>query len=97
MPPCLDRLKKLRYLNISENAFEEFPESVCGMASLIELRASDNKLTSLLDSIGPLARLRELHLPTAIAALPRLEKLDLRRVTTLPIARVDRKSRTTTV
>ena len=84
------------------------------MAGLIELRATDNRLTSLPESVGRLSRLRELHLrnnrltslprldrgiagatadrpprqpiehlPATIAALPRLEKLDLRWVTTL--------------
>jgi len=58
LPPTLDRLTKLRYLNISENAFETFPECVCGMSSLIELRVSDNQLTSLPDS-SPASRSSE--------------------------------------
>ena len=61
------------------------------MTSLIELRVSDNGLTSPPESIGNLSRLRELHLrnnkltglPEVIATLPRLEKLDLRWVDTL--------------
>ncbi len=52
LPASLARLVKLRYLNISENAFDELPECVCGMAGLIELRVSDNQMTSLPDSLG---------------------------------------------
>lgn len=33
LPPSLERLTRLRYLNISENAFEVLPECVCGMAA----------------------------------------------------------------
>jgi hypothetical protein len=40
LPPPPPPLKKLRYLNITENAFEALPELVCSMASLIELRVS---------------------------------------------------------
>lgn len=43
LPSSLERLTKLRYLNISENAFAVLPECISGMASLIELRASDNQ------------------------------------------------------
>ena len=54
LPSSLERLTKLRYLNISENAFEIWPESVCGMASLSELRASDKHRLgiALADSIA---------------------------------------------
>ena len=45
----------MRYLNISENAFAVLPECVTGMVSLIELRASDNQLTSLPDSVKRLS------------------------------------------
>jgi Leucine-rich repeat (LRR) protein len=62
LPASLERLTKLRYLNISGNAFEIFPECVCGMASLIELRAGGNRLLSLPDSVARLSLLRELHL-----------------------------------
>jgi Leucine-rich repeat (LRR) protein len=62
LPSSLARLTRLRYLNISENPFEAFPECICGMASLIELRASDTELTPLPSSIERLSRLRELHL-----------------------------------
>jgi hypothetical protein len=61
LPPSLMRLKRLRYLNISENAFEVLPESVTGMFGLIELRATDNRLTYLPPAISRLTRLRELH------------------------------------
>ncbi len=52
LPSSLARLTKLRYLNISENAFEVLPGCISGMTNLIELRASDNRLTSLPDSSG---------------------------------------------
>jgi len=51
LPSSLSRLKRLRYLNISEKQFEELPECVCGMGSTVELRASDNPLRALPDSI----------------------------------------------
>ena len=86
LPSSLERLTKLRYLNISENAFEIFPECVCGMANLIELRVSDNALSSLPQSVARLSRLRELHLrnnqltrlPESIGSLRELRQLDLR-------------------
>src|SRR5260370_33065618 len=86
LPPSLERLTRLRYLNISENAFEVLPECVCGMASLIELRASDNELTSLPESVGRLSRLRELHLrhnkltslPESTGTLREMRQIDLR-------------------
>ncbi len=57
------------------------------LSSLIELRATDNLLTSLPDSIGRLSRLRELHLrnnklvslPDSVDALQELRQvIDLR-------------------
>jgi len=47
LPPSLQRLKKMRYLNIGENAFEGLPDCVCGMSGPIELRVCSNELTSL--------------------------------------------------
>src|SRR4051812_38261123 len=41
LPHSLARLTRLRYLNLSENKFPVLPDCVCGMKSLIELRASD--------------------------------------------------------
>ena len=52
------RPTRLRYLNISQNAFETFPDTIVGMAGLIELRANDNRLTVLPAAISGLARLR---------------------------------------
>jgi len=49
------RATRLRYLNISENAFEVWPEAVSCMKGLIELRATDNPLAALPDSIAGLA------------------------------------------
>jgi Leucine-rich repeat (LRR) protein len=56
LPSSLARLTRLHYLNMSENAFEVFPECVSSMSSLIELRASDNYLASVPDSVGRLSR-----------------------------------------
>lgn len=86
LPSSLQRLTRLRYLNISQNAFEEFPECVCGMTSLIELRVSDNPLTALPEALGRLAQLRELHLrntkvaelPDSLGMLRELRHIDLR-------------------
>lgn len=86
LPPSLERLTRLRYLNIGENAFDVLPDCVCGMASLIELRVSGNRLTSLPTSVGRLSRLRELHLrnnklqslPDSIGMLLELRLIDLR-------------------
>ena len=86
LPQSFERLTRLRYLNISENAFETLPECVCGMAGLIELRATDNGLTFLPEPVGRLSRLRELHLrnnkltslPDSIGGLRELRQIDLR-------------------
>ncbi|MBW8866608.1 MAG: leucine-rich repeat domain-containing protein [Acidobacteria bacterium] len=86
LPPALARLTRLRYLNISDNRFTTFPDSVCAMAGL-----RDNRLAVLPAAIGSLRDLRQLDLrgnpvtalPDEVAMLPRLEKLDLRWVTTL--------------
>src|ERR1700722_18639892 len=58
----LSRLQRLRYLNISENPFEAFPEVVTTMRSCIQLRLPDNRRTDLPPSIPRLTILRELHL-----------------------------------
>jgi Leucine-rich repeat (LRR) protein len=86
LPSSLAHLTRLRYLNISENAFETLPECICGMHSLIELRASDNPLRALPDCLRQLTSLRELHLrntrlkllPDAVASLQELRQIDLR-------------------
>jgi hypothetical protein len=44
LPPPLGRLDRLRYLNISENAFDALPEAITAMTGLIELRVTDNRL-----------------------------------------------------
>jgi Leucine-rich repeat (LRR) protein len=63
LPAALEKLTKLRYLNISENKFEALPECVGAMSGLVELRASDNLLTALPDiNRNALPHLRELHL-----------------------------------
>jgi hypothetical protein len=53
--------EEIALLNIGENAFEELPECIAGMESLIELWASDN-LGSLPESIGSLQELRQIDL-----------------------------------
>ncbi len=47
LPSPLRRLNRLRYLNFSENAFEEIPECVSGMTSLIELRQMAEAIVQL--------------------------------------------------
>ena len=86
LPLSLGSLHELRYLNISANRFSQFPEPVCHMVGLAELRATDNQLTELPGSITRLSRLRELHLrnnrlrslPSDLGALSELRQLDLR-------------------
>lgn len=86
LPASLQRLTEAAVLEHQRECVEEFPECVCGMASLIELRVSDNGLTSLPDSLARLVRLRELHLrnnkltslPKSIGALRELRQIDLR-------------------
>ena len=86
LPLSMGRLTRLRYLNMSENAFRALPECICRMTGLIELRTSDNQLATLPDSICQLSRLRELHLrnnqltslPRSIGELTELRHLDLR-------------------
>jgi Leucine-rich repeat (LRR) protein len=85
LPDSLGRLSRLRYLNIGQNAFTELPPAVCNMGALVELRAEDNRLTSLPD-LAALSRLRELHLrnnrlttlPESIRELRDLRQIDLR-------------------
>jgi Leucine-rich repeat (LRR) protein len=85
LPRSLERLRELKYLNISQNRFSAFPE-ICHISRLVELRATDNQFSDLPSSIARLSRLRELHLrnnrlralPTAIAELSELRLLDLR-------------------
>jgi Leucine-rich repeat (LRR) protein len=50
LPLSLMRLDRLRYLNISENAFEVLPEAVTGMFGLIELRVFSQRRAGLSDS-----------------------------------------------
>jgi len=79
-------LPRLRYLNASENQFTEFPNAICSMTSLLELRITDNEVQSLPDCIASLKQLRELHLrnnvlrtlPDAIGQLSELRQIDLR-------------------
>ena len=86
LPDTLRGLQRLRYLNISENAFEIFPEVVTAMRGLIELRVTDNRLNELPSSIAQLKSLRELHLrnnrlatlPEAIHTMEELRQIDLR-------------------
>jgi len=83
--PVMD-LPQLRYLNVSENRFTEFPNAICSMTGLIELRFTDNQLQSLPDCIASLRQLRALHLrnnrlrtlPDAIGQLRELRQIDLR-------------------
>ncbi len=76
-PSSFENLTRLRYLNISENAFEVFPECIPQMSRLLELRVTDNELRSLPASIGRLSRLRELHLRNnGLTTLPRLHRSD---------------------
>jgi Leucine-rich repeat (LRR) protein len=86
LPSSFANLSRLRYLNISENAFEIFPECVSRMSSLLELRISDNQLQQLPSSVGHLSRLRELHLrnnklttlPNSVGQMHELRQIDLR-------------------
>ena len=86
LPPGLARLKRLRYLNLSENALDVLPEPVTGMAGPIELGVTGNRLTELPASIARLRQLRELHLrnnrlatlPEAIGSLGELRLIDRR-------------------
>lgn len=88
-----------RYLNLSENRFEEFPNVLCDLDRLIELRMTDNQLRSLPDCTASLQQLRELHLrnnalrtlPDAIGQLRELRQIDLRGnpLETLPLALLD--------
>jgi Leucine-rich repeat (LRR) protein len=86
LPDSLSRLQRLRYLDISENAFEIFPEVVTTMRGLIELRVTDNHLTELPAPISRLTNLRELHLRNnqlatlsdTIRAMRELRQIDLR-------------------
>jgi Leucine-rich repeat (LRR) protein len=86
LPASIERLQKLRYLNISQNLFSDFPSSICSLSNLFELRATDNQLSTLPESIAGLSKLRELHLrnnrlttlPSEIGSISELRQIDLR-------------------
>lgn len=85
LPPWLDRLKYLYYLNLSHNRFTELPEVICDCPALEILDLSHNLLRSLPLS---LARVRTLQvlcithnnfgtLPTVIAQMPGIDFLEI--------------------
>src|SRR5262249_55751992 len=78
-------MKKLRYLNLSENRLTRLPDSIGNLISLEELHADGNPLGALPESFSRLTALREVHLrnaglqevPECLRALTRLNILDL--------------------
>ncbi|VAH25218.1 receptor-like protein 15 [Triticum aestivum] len=85
----LQGLRKLKYLNLSDNSFiGNIPESVSNLVSLEVINLKRNNMSGSLQNIGlkNLQNLRELHLgsnrlngslPASLFALPCLEYLDL--------------------
>ena len=62
LPSFLGQLKRLRYLNIAENALHQLPECGIEIAGLIELRLIGNQLSAIPDA---LAR-HQAHIPAGI-------------------------------
>jgi RimJ/RimL family protein N-acetyltransferase len=91
LPDCIGDLATLRYLDVGENPLGSLPDVLARLGNLWELHIEANGLTTL-PPLPP--SLRELHarrnlidsIPDHLAALERLELLDLRvnRLATVP-------------
>jgi len=84
-PAQLSRLKKLRVLDLSENAIDTLPYGLFRLSELTDLNLSGNQLTGLSNKIGTLKRLKTLELqsnklhdvPAAIGNFHQLQQLNL--------------------
>ena len=88
----IGRLRSLRMLDMGHNKLAGVPDELGRLEALTDfLYLHDNQLASVPASIGELRELRQIDLrgnplttlPAAIARLPKLDKLDLRWVSTL--------------
>lgn len=70
MPDSLGQLPNLKILDLSANAFTKCPRSICQIKRLEILRLDENPIEDLEPRmLGRLYRLKDLHLPQAIAKL----------------------------
>ena len=58
----IDFLKKINFLNLSNNKLLELSESFCNLKNLVNLDISDNKLLKLSESFGGLSNLDNLNI-----------------------------------
>lgn len=87
IPNYFMQMNGLKYLNISNNVFEEFPLVVCEMSNLVDLDVSFNRITQLPSQMSNLRSLERLicvgneltKFPDSFSTLANLRVLDVRR------------------
>ncbi|KAL1410855.1 cysteinyl-tRNA synthetase [Vanrija albida] len=87
IPSYFLQMKALKYLNISNNVFEKFPEVVCEMSNLVDLDVSFNQIAELPSAMSNLKSLERLtcvgnelrEFPKSFSTLANLRVLDVRR------------------
>lgn len=87
IPSYFIQMKALKYLNISNNVFEEFPTVVCEMSNLVDLDVSFNSIAQLPAEMSNLKSLERLicvgndlkEFPESFSTLANLRVLDVRR------------------
>lgn len=87
IPSYFIQMKALKYLNISNNVFEDFPSVVCEMSNLVDLDVSFNRIAQLPAEMSNLKSLERLicvgnelkEFPKSFSTLANLRVLDVRR------------------
>lgn len=87
IPSYFTQMHGLKYLNISNNVFDEFPAVICQMSNLVDLDVSFNRITQLPSQLANLRTLERLicvgneltEFPESFVTLENLRVLDVRR------------------
>lgn len=87
IPTYFTQMHGLKYLNISNNVFDEFPAVICQMSNLMDLDVSFNRITELPAELSNLRTLERLicvgneltEFPETFVTLENLRVLDVRR------------------